>query len=68
MTEEIFGPVFPVIEISDDGKYGTKDCGSFKEAVIDFVSSREKPLAFYYFGCERTAGKSSAGHHQEVDA
>ena len=53
MTEEIFGPVFPVIEISDDGKYDTKDCGSFKEAVIDFVSSREKPLAFYYFGCEK---------------
>lgn len=42
MTEEIFGPVFPVIEIGDN----------FKEKVIDFVTSREKPLAFYYFGKE----------------
>lgn len=42
MTEEIFGPVFPVITID----------GDFKETVIDFVTSREKPLAFYYFGKE----------------
>ena len=42
MTEEIFGPVFPIITIGD----------SFKESVIDFVTSREKPLAFYYFGKE----------------
>ena len=42
MTEEIFGPIFPVIEIEDN----------FKESVIDFVNSREKPLAFYYFGKE----------------
>ena len=42
MTEEIFGPVFPVITID----------GDFKEKVIDFVTSREKPLAFYYFGKE----------------
>lgn len=42
MTEEIFGPVFPVITIEDD----------FQNTVIDFVSSREKPLAFYYFGKE----------------
>ena len=42
MTEEIFGPIFPVIEIEDN----------FKESVIDFVNSREKPLAFYYFGNE----------------
>jgi aldehyde dehydrogenase (NAD+) len=26
--------------------------GDFKEKVIDFVTSREKPLAFYYFGKE----------------
>ena len=45
MTEEIFGPVFPVITIDDN----------FKESVIDFVTSREKPLAFYYFGKERDA-------------
>lgn len=42
MTEEIFGPIFPLIEIEDN----------FKETVINFVNSREKPLAFYYFGKE----------------
>ena len=45
MTEEIFGPVFPVITMDDSGK-------SFKDKVIEFVTSREKPLAFYYFGKE----------------
>lgn len=49
MTEEIFGPVFPVIELDDNG--GT----SFQEKVISFVSEREKPLAFYYFGSEKAA-------------
>ena len=44
MTEEIFGPVFPVITITE-GK-------NFREEVISFVTSREKPLAFYYFGKE----------------
>lgn len=42
MTEEIFGPVFPVITID----------GNFKDNVIEFVTGREKPLAFYYFGKE----------------
>ena len=42
MTEEIFGPVFPVITID----------GPFKDTVAEFVTSREKPLAFYYFGKE----------------
>ena len=45
MTEEIFGPIFPIITLDDNGK-------SFKDKVIDFVVSREKPLAFYYFGKE----------------
>ena len=45
MTEEIFGPVFPVITLDDSGK-------SFIDKVVDFVTSREKPLAFYYFGKE----------------
>ena len=45
MTEEIFGPIFPIITLNDDGI-------SFKDKIIDFVSSREKPLAFYYFGKE----------------
>ena len=55
MTEEIFGPVFPIIEIDADGRYsGMQEAskGSFHDAVIDFVNSREKPLAFYYFGKE----------------
>lgn len=45
MTEEIFGPVFPVITLDDSGD-------SFSNKVTDFVTSREKPLAFYYFGKE----------------
>ena len=45
MTEEIFGPIFPVITLNDSGK-------SFIDKVVDFVTSREKPLAFYYFGKE----------------
>ncbi len=44
MTEEIFGPVFPVITLKGE---------DFQEQVIDFVTSREKPLAFYYFGKEK---------------
>lgn len=54
MTEEIFGPVFPIITIDDKGAIlGQPDsAGSFKQCVIDFVTSREKPLAFYYFGKE----------------
>lgn len=50
MTEEIFGPVFPMITLDD------KD-NSFKDKVIDFVTSREKPLAFYYFGKESEGWK-----------
>lgn len=45
MTEEIFGPVFPIITLDDFGK-------SFKDKAIEFITSREKPLAFYYFGKE----------------
>ena len=45
MTEEIFGPVFPIITLDDTGN-------TFKDKVIEFVTSREKPLAFYYFGKE----------------
>lgn len=46
MTEEIFGPIFPVITLADAQK-------SFADQVVDFVLEREKPLAFYYFGNER---------------
>lgn len=38
MTNEIFGPIFPLMTFRD------------KAEVVDFVVSREKPLAFYYFG------------------
>jgi acyl-CoA reductase-like NAD-dependent aldehyde dehydrogenase len=38
MTEEIFGPILPVITYS-----------KFEE-VIHFINAREKPLALYYFG------------------
>ena len=45
MTEEIFGPVFPIITLDDSSK-------PFSDKVVEFVTSREKPLAFYYFGKE----------------
>ena len=58
MTEEIFGPVFPITTLDDNGK-------PFIEKVIDFVTSREKPLAFYYFGKEsdgwKVIGRTSSG-------
>ena len=38
MREEIFGPIFPVLTFKDI------------DEVISFVTSREKPLALYYFG------------------
>lgn len=40
MQEEIFGPVLPMI------------CFDDVEEVVRFVTEREKPLAFYYFGRE----------------
>ena len=51
MTEEIFGPVFPIITLDDSGK-------SFMDKVVEFVTSREKPLAFYYFGKESDGWKA----------
>ena len=58
MTEEIFGPVFPMITLDDNGK-------SFQDKVVEFVTSREKPLAFYYFGKEsdgwKIIGRTSSG-------
>ncbi len=53
MQEEIFGPVLPVITFGD------------MEEVVTFVNRREKPLAFYYFGNEKTGwdiiGRTSSG-------
>lgn len=46
MTHEIFGPIFPLITISP------RD-GEFKEQVAKFITDREKPLAFYYFGSSK---------------
>ncbi len=43
MQEEIFGPIFPIVT------FGTTD------EAVDFVNSREKPLALYYFGSTATA-------------
>ncbi len=45
MQREIFGPVLPVLTFDD-----------MKEAA-DFVNSRPKPLAFYYFGSRRNGRK-----------
>lgn len=53
MQEEIFGPILPILEFEqiDD--------------VIAFINSREKPLAFYYFGTKRRArevlGRTTSG-------
>lgn len=41
MQEEIFGPIFPILTFRD------------RAEVSDFVNSREKPLAFYYFGKQK---------------
>lgn len=47
MTNEIFGPIFPLITIS-------KSHGDFCNQVTEFINSREKPLAFYWFGNEKS--------------
>ena len=53
MQEEIFGPIFPVMTFRD------------RREVVEFVSSREKPLAFYYFGKSADAwdiiGRTTSG-------
>ena len=45
MQEEIFGPVLPMITFDE------------REEVVRFITEREKPLAFYYFGKEEKAWK-----------
>ncbi len=53
MQEEIFGPVLPMITFDSESE------------VLGFVTEREKPLAFYYFGNKKKAleiiGKTSSG-------
>ena len=46
LNTEIFGPIFPVIELDDNGS-------SFEDKVVKYVTDREKPLALYYFGSEK---------------
>ena len=46
LTTEIFGPVLPIVTLDDPQR-------SFTDQVVDYVTSREKPLAFYYFGKEQ---------------
>jgi aldehyde dehydrogenase (NAD+) len=43
MTEEIFGPIFPIVTFSDI------------DEAVQFVKGREKPLALYYFGDKKSA-------------
>ena len=45
MHEEIFGPVLPVLTFDDISE------------AITFINSKEKPLAFYYFGKNKQAKK-----------
>lgn len=46
MQEEIFGPIFPLITLDDEGS-------TFADKVAEFVTARPKPLAFYYYGMEK---------------
>lgn len=41
MQEEIFGPIFPILEYSN------------LDEVISFINSREKPLALYFFSSSK---------------
>lgn len=40
LTEEIFGPIFPILTFKE------------RDEVVRYITRREKPLAFYYFGSE----------------
>lgn len=41
MKDEIFGPVLPVVTYKTD------------DDAINFINSRAKPLALYYFGTKK---------------
>ena len=45
MQEEIFGPILPMITFDE------------REEIVRFITEREKPLAFYYFGKEEKGWK-----------
>lgn len=42
LTEEIFGPIFPIITFND------------RTEAVEYINNREKPLALYYFGKEKS--------------
>ena len=58
LTTEIFGPLFPLITFDDT-------CDTFENRVVDYINEREKPLALYYFGEEKSGwkiiGRTSSG-------
>lgn len=45
MQEEIFGPVFPILDFTNI------------DSVIEYINTNEKPLALYYFGKNKNAQK-----------
>jgi aldehyde dehydrogenase (NAD+) len=49
MTDEIFGPILPVLSVPDVG------------AAIEFVNRREKPLALYVFSNDPKVGEQVVG-------
>ena len=65
LTTEIFGPVLPIVSLYESASAVTagtapasgnpapdKPAPSFVDQVVDYIVSREKPLALYYFGRE----------------
>lgn len=58
LTTEIFGPLFPLITLDDTGD-------TFENKVVKYITEREKPLALYYFGDEKSGwriiGRTSSG-------
>lgn len=62
MTDEIFGPILPIIPFRD------------MDECIDFINDRDKPLALYYFGnqnsanCTRVYEETSSGAFMTNDA
>ena len=53
LTEEIFGPVFPIITFKE------------RSEAVEYINNREKPLALYYFGKDKDGAeiikKTSSG-------
>jgi aldehyde dehydrogenase (NAD+) len=51
MGEEIFGPLFPILD------YPRLD------QVVEIINSGEKPLAMYFFSASGALGKNLFSHH-----